>query len=208
MNFEAPDLFKAPGNSRESGGIIANKFEAEKQVMRNSNIGGHKMGSNINGMKNSLIFDMNPPMLTETSIYGGIRRDSNGNTGQMRESLPVGLNLQRGPKTGIFSDNFEQKGMENVSYNNRSGRGVDRHLNQRTVGNNVTGIPQSRSQSRGNVGGYQPRDSAQPVGQGHKKNNNDYFGSSRKSYGLEESSGGHRVQSKGFRQSNIGNILF
>lgn len=176
--------------------------------MRNSNIGGHKMGSNINAMKNSLIYDMNPPMLTETGIHGGMRRDSNGNTGQMRESLPIGGNLQRGQKTAIFSDNFEQKGMENVSYNNRSGRGGDRHLNQRTVDSKVTGIPRSRSQSRGHVGGYQPRDSAPPLGQGQKNYNNDYLGSYRKSYGLEESSGGHRVQSKGFRQSNIGSILF
>jgi hypothetical protein len=97
--------------------------------MRNSNIGGHKIGSNINGMKSSLVFDMNPPILTDTSIHGGMGRDSNGNTRQMRESMPIGGNLLHGPKTGIFSDYFEQNGMENVSYNNRSGRGGDRQLN-------------------------------------------------------------------------------
>jgi hypothetical protein len=76
------------------------------------------------------------------------------------------------------------------------------------VDSNGTGIPRSRSQSRGNVKGYQPRDSGPPVGRGQEKNSNNYLGSYLKSLDPQDSSGGHRVQSKGFRQSNIGSILF
>lgn len=166
------------------------------------------MGSNLNQMKSSLVFDRGPPMLTDTSMRSHMGRGSNGNAGQMRESMPIGGNLQRGPKTGIFSDNFEQKGMENVSYNNRNGRGGDRHSNRKTTDSNGTGIPRSLSNSRGNLVGYQARQSGPPLGQGRENSPNHGLGGYRKSYGNQETSGGLRVQSKGFRQSNIGSILF